>query len=137
MVIIQNINVLEPFKIKGNDTIYKFSDNLSLLYFSSTSNGWEKAYNSIQKIVLGIDEIYPVRNWNKEDIIMLENLYLFDYRTITLEEELGYVAHSDTDSLLLNEIPQYQNIIEQLSRENETSWEIKEILKDVCSKLDL
>lgn len=143
-VYIQNINVLKPFKIENDENIYMFNDSLVLMDFSFVNKSWEKSYRPIQRIITGSDKIRPVYIWDEKDIALLGNLYLFGYRTIDYTDEvcIGYavcIAYSEDkmESLVMNDYPQYNNIVKYLSEDENTSWEIAEILTEVGSNIAL
>lgn len=137
-VFLQDINVLNPFKIENDENIYKFNDSLDLMYYSFVTHSWEKAYRPVQRIVVGSDKIRPVYIWSEKDIALLGNLYLFGYRTIeyTDTECIAYTENK-TDHLIMNDYSQYDNIIEYLFEEEDWSWEIAEILTEVGSNIAL
>ena len=137
-VFIQDINVMQPFKIENDENIYKFNDSLDLMYYSFVTSSWEKAYRPVQRIVVGSDKIRPVHIWSEKEIALLGNLYLFGYRTIeyTDTECIAYTENK-TDHLVMNDYSQYNNIIEYLFEEEKWSWEIAEILTEVGSNIAL
>ena len=137
-VFIQDINVMQPFKIENDENIYKFNDSLDLMYYSFVTNSWEKAYRPVQRVVVGSDKIRPVYIWSEKDIALLGNLYLFGYRTIEYTDT-NCIAYSEdkSDHLVMNDYSQYDNIVKYLFEEEEWSWEIAEILTEVGSNIAL
>ena len=137
-VLIQGINVMNPFKIEHDENIYKFNDRLELFYYSFVTQSWGKSYVPIQRIVVGTDKIRPVHIWSEKEIALLGNLYLFGYRTIeyTDTECIAYTENK-ADHLIMNDYSQYDNIVEYLFEDEEWSWEIAKILKQVGSNIAL
>ena len=137
-VYIQDINILQPFKIENDENIYRFNDSLVLMYFSFATKTWEKSYRPIQRIISGSDKIRPVYIWDEKEIALLGNMYLFGYKTIEYYDE-KCIAYSDNkeEFLILNDYPQYENIVKYLLEDKELSWEIAEILTEVGSNIAL
>ena len=137
-VYIQNINVLKPFKIENDENIYMFNDSLVLMDFSFINKSWEKSYRPIQRIITGADKIRPVYIWDEKDIALLGNMYLFGYKTIEYfdEECIAYTENRE-DFLIMNDYPQYNNIVKYLFEDDDISWEIAEILTEVGSNIAL
>ena len=69
-VLIQGINVMNPFKIEHDENIYKFNDRLELFYYSFVTQSWGKSYVPIQRIVVGTDKIRPVHIWSEKEIAL-------------------------------------------------------------------
>ena len=137
-VLIQGINVMSPFKIEHDENIYKFNDRLELLYYSFVTQTWNKSYAPIQRIVAGTDKIRPVYIWSEKEIALLGNLYLFGYRTIEYENNACIAYTEDkADHLIMNNYPQYNNIIKYLYEDKDWSWDIAEILTEVGSNIPL
>ena len=137
-VFIQDINVMQPFKIENDENIYKFNDSLDLMYYSFVTHSWENAYRPVQRIVVGSDKIRPVYIWSEKEIALLGNLYLFGYRTIEyIDSECIAYSEDKVESLVMNDYSQYDNIVKYLFEEEEWSWEIAEILTEVGSNIAL
>lgn len=138
-VFIQDINVLNPFKIENDENIYKFNDSLVLIYYSFVTHSWEKAYRPVDRIITGSDKIRPVYIWSEKDIALLGNLYLFGYRTIEYSDVGECIAYSENkvESLVMNDYVQYDNIVKYLYEDEDCTWEIAEILTEVGSNIAL
>lgn len=137
-VFIQDINVMQPFKIENDENIYKFNDSLDLMYYSFVTSTWEKAYRPVQRIVVGSDKIRPVYIWSEKEIALLGNLYLFGYKTIDYTGEVCIAYSEDKmESLIMSDYPQYDNIVKYLYEDEDCTWEIAEILTEVGSNIAL
>lgn len=137
-VLIQGVNVLKPFKIENDNKIYKLNGFLQLLYYSYSSGKWESTYvSSLSDIIYGLTKIRQAVFATREDLALLENLYLFNYTDIVFEDGIwcAYESEGNAGHIVLNSVSQYENIVKLLDSGEEYQYKMKDILKEIGSSL--
>lgn len=137
-VIIQGINVLEPFKIENDNGFYKYDNDLNLMYYSFSDRKWNRSYlGKTEEIINCNVKITSAMLWSKVEIIFLENLYLFGYTNLIFEQDKKWHAYKENNqtNIILDDSPEYQILVELLNNEDEYQYKIKDILDKLGSEI--